>query len=251
MGGPPDRIGSPTVSSACRQARRRSQSHQQLQGNSDTLPHFHVDKALALLRAPLTSEAFTIIMASPFYLRPGTLGHNMGPAHPVHRHGATDAGQDQHRPREGEEEGALEREEIRARERARLSREDKGGRASLRNVEEYGFAAKVVDALNLRKALVDEKTTAKLKIAGYRNSRHLTLFLFARASLALAFLTIACFYIYGLGVLENQIFSVKLLIVAGVAYLGFYLPVMVVNNAAQKRQKLQSLQQIEYFQNST
>ena len=112
MGGPPDRIGSPTVSSDCRQARRRSQSHQQLQGYSDTLPHFHMDKALALLRAPLTSEAFTIIMASPFYLRPGTLGHNMGPAHPVHRHGATDAGQDQHHPREGEEEGALEREEI-------------------------------------------------------------------------------------------------------------------------------------------
>ena len=74
--------------------------------------HFHTDKALALLRAPLTSEAFTIIMALLFYLRPATLGHNMGPAHPVHRHGATDAGQDQHRPREGEEEGALEREEI-------------------------------------------------------------------------------------------------------------------------------------------
>ena len=106
------RIGSPTVSSDCRQARRRSQSHQQLQGNSDTLSHFHMDKALALLRAPLTSEAFTIIMAFLFYLRPATLGHNMGPAHPVHRHGATDAGQDQHRPREGEEEGALEREEI-------------------------------------------------------------------------------------------------------------------------------------------
>ena len=60
---------------------------------------------------------------------------------------------------------ALEREEIRARERARLSREDKGGRASLRTVEEHGFAAKVVEALNLRKALVDDKTTAKMNIA--------------------------------------------------------------------------------------
>ena len=132
---------------------------------------------------------------------------------------------------------ALEREEIRARERARLSREDKGGRASLRTVEEHGFAAKVVEALNLRKALVDDKTTAKMKIAGYRNSRHLTLFLFARASLALAFLTLASVYIYGLGLLQDQVFSLTLLVVAGVAYLGFYLPVIVLNNAAQKRQK--------------
>ena len=81
---------------------------------------------------------------------------------------------------------ALEREEVRARERARMSIEkERGRKGSVRQAENKGLAAAVVEKFNLKNALADEKTVGKLRIAGYRGQRPLTLFLFTRATLHL------------------------------------------------------------------
>src|ERR1019366_7113759 len=58
---------------------------------------------------------------------------------------------------------SIEREAIRARERARLATEQR--RASLRR-EPKAFMRRIVDSLNLRNALADEKTVARLRMAG-------------------------------------------------------------------------------------
>ncbi|MER0238719.1 type II secretion system F family protein [Fulvimarina sp. MAC8] len=130
---------------------------------------------------------------------------------------------------------AIERDEMRARERAKLGRE-KGGKQSLRQIEQKGVASKVVDSLNLRKALVDEATVAKLRVAGFRSQRNLTLFLFLRIVLALALLAFALLYIMGFGFLEGQPLMIRVVACLAVAYIGFVLPVMYIRNVATKRQ---------------
>ncbi|MEN3792895.1 type II secretion system F family protein [Fulvimarina sp. MAC3] len=130
---------------------------------------------------------------------------------------------------------AIERDEMRARERAKLGRQ-KSGKQSLRQVEQKGFAAKVVESLNLRKALVDEATMATLRVAGFRSQRHLTMFLFLRIALALVLLILATLYVGGLGFLSGQPVMVKTVACLGAAYVGFVLPVVYIRNMAAKRQ---------------
>lgn len=128
---------------------------------------------------------------------------------------------------------ALEREEIRARERARLAAEAK--RAHLRR-EPKAYMRRVVDRLDLRKALADENTVARLRMAGFRGQAPLVVFLFARVTLPLLFFAVAAFYIF-VAVELDQPFAIKMLIVVGVAYLGFYAPNLYVSNTVTKRQQ--------------
>ncbi len=131
---------------------------------------------------------------------------------------------------------AIERDELRARERARLASDrDRGKGAGLRQAEQKGFAALVVERLNLRKALVDDKTVAKLRVAGLRGQRPLTLFLFARVAMPLVMLLVAVFYVYGLGVLDSRPPMVGVLVCIAASYFGFYLPIVYINNRATKR----------------
>src|SRR6516165_6936152 len=90
---------------------------------------------------------------------------------------------------------AIEREKIRARERARLA--DTQKRVSLRN-EAKPFMRQIVDRFNLKKALADDKTTSKLRMAGYRGNAPLVIFLFARLVLPLIFFVVAMFYLFAL-----------------------------------------------------
>ncbi len=128
---------------------------------------------------------------------------------------------------------ALEREAIRARERARLAAE--ANRASLRR-EPKVYMQRVVDRFNLRKALADENTVAKLRMAGFRGQAPLVVFLFARVTLPLLFFAVALFYIFVLTEL-NQPTAIKLAICIGVAYAGFYAPNLYVSNVVTKRQQ--------------
>ncbi|HEY9056924.1 MAG TPA: type II secretion system F family protein [Aurantimonas sp.] len=130
---------------------------------------------------------------------------------------------------------ALERDQVRARERARLAVEREKGRGGLRQQDSKGIVALVVDSLNLRKALVDDKTVANLRVAGYRGQRPLTLFLFARAIMPLVMLAFAVFYVFGLGLFEAQPTMMRVLGCIGVAYLGFYAPILYISNQASKR----------------
>ena len=128
---------------------------------------------------------------------------------------------------------ALEREQIRARERARLVEEAK--RTSLRN-EPKAFMRKLVERFNLKTALADKKTVARLNVAGFRGQAPLVVFLFARATLPIVFFAAALFYIFA--VMEwEQSFIIKMSAAIVVAYLGFYAPILYVSNVASKRQK--------------
>jgi tight adherence protein C len=127
---------------------------------------------------------------------------------------------------------ALEREEIRARERARLANEAK--RASLRQ-EPKAYMRKIVDQFNLRKALADEKTVNKLRMAGFRGQAPLVAFLFARVTLPLLLFALALFYLLAVVELEQPT-MVKVLLALGVAYVGFYAPNLYVSNVMSKRQ---------------
>ena len=127
---------------------------------------------------------------------------------------------------------ALEREQIRARERARLATE--ANRANLRR-EARPFMRRVVDRFNLRKALADDKTLAKLRMAGLRGQAPLVVFLFARVTLPLLFAALAFFYVFVVAKLE-QAMMIKVLIVIVAAYVGFYAPNLYVSNVVSKRQ---------------
>jgi tight adherence protein C len=127
---------------------------------------------------------------------------------------------------------ALEREKIRARERARLKAEAK--RASLRN-EPKVYMRRVVDRFNLRKALADDNTVNALRMAGFRGQAPLVVFLFARVTLPLVLFLAALLYLF---VLTNFHYPalVKLLFALAFSYLGLYAPNLYVRNLVQKRQ---------------
>ena len=127
---------------------------------------------------------------------------------------------------------AIEREKIRARERARLA--DTQKRASLRN-EAKPFMRQIVDRFNLKKALADDKTSSKLRMAGYRGNAPLVIFLFARLVLPLIFFVVAMFYLFAVMKLQQPAIT-KILIAVVFAYVGFYAPNLYVSNVVQKRQ---------------
>ncbi len=127
---------------------------------------------------------------------------------------------------------AIEREAIRARERARLANESKRG--SLRN-EPKAYMRQVVDRFNLRKALADEGTINRLRMAGFRGQAPLFAFLFARLVLPLVLFAIASVYIFTIAELDQPP-MVKILIALIVAYIGFYVPNLYVSNIISKRQ---------------
>ncbi len=127
---------------------------------------------------------------------------------------------------------AIEREQIRARERARLAAE--ASRANLRH-EARPYMQRIVDRFNLRKALADDKTEARLRMAGFRGQAPLVVFLFARVTLPLLFFAVAFFYVFVLGAIDQPT-GIKIVIVIGAAYAGFYAPNLYISNTVSKRQ---------------
>jgi tight adherence protein C len=128
---------------------------------------------------------------------------------------------------------ALEREAIRARERARLASEQK--RVALRS-EPKAYMRQIVDRLNLKRALADEKTVGQLRMAGYRGQAPLVVFLFARVSAPLVLFALTLFYLFGVMALDQPPL-IKVVIALAVGFLGSYLPIIYVRNVISKRQK--------------
>ncbi|MGD9481381.1 type II secretion system F family protein [Shinella sp. G-2] len=131
---------------------------------------------------------------------------------------------------------ALEREQMRARERARLNAEAVQSKASLR-AQHNTSVRQVVDRLNLREALVDANTMNRLRQAGHRSQNALNIFLFARFVLPFVFMAIAAFYIFYLGFLGDKPLPMRILATIAAAYLGFYAPNIFISNQVNKRQK--------------
>ncbi|HEU4986438.1 MAG TPA: type II secretion system F family protein [Rhizobiaceae bacterium] len=131
---------------------------------------------------------------------------------------------------------ALEREELRAKQRARLAAEAERRRRGLREQESVGMR-NIVERLDLRRALVDESTLNKLRMAGFRGQNPLTKFLFFRLILPFVGFAVAAIYLFVLGGLPNQPFFMKIFVCILVAYAGFYSPVLYVSNRAAKRKQ--------------
>ena len=128
---------------------------------------------------------------------------------------------------------ALERDELRAKQRARLAAESDKKRRGLRE-KETGLKG-IVDRLDLRKALADEKTINQLRMAGFRGQNPLTKFLFFRLILPFVFFAGMAVYIFLLGGFADKPTFMKFFICVLAAYGGFYAPIIYVNNLASKR----------------
>ncbi len=131
---------------------------------------------------------------------------------------------------------ALERDELRAKQRARLAAEADRRRKGLREQQSTGMRS-IVDRLDLRRALADENTANQLRMAGFRGQNPLTKFLFFRLILPFVFFAVAAAYVFLLGGLPEQPPLVKLFVSIVAAYAGFYAPVLYVNNLASKRKQ--------------
>jgi tight adherence protein C len=131
---------------------------------------------------------------------------------------------------------ALEREELRAKQRARLAAESDRRRKGLREEQSLGMKS-IVERLDLRRALVDEGTLNKMKMAGFRGQNPLTRFLFFRLVLPFVGFALGAAYVFFLGGLPDKPFFIKLFVCIVVAYAGFYAPVLYVSNRATKRKQ--------------
>jgi len=98
------------------------------------------------------------------------------------------------------------------------------------------FMKRVVDRLNLRKALETEETQQRLKMAGLRGQAPIVAFLFFRAILPIISFGFAAFYLFVVSPFELS-GLMKFCSAVGAAYLGFYLPNIFITNLIQKRQK--------------
>ncbi len=131
---------------------------------------------------------------------------------------------------------STERDQIRSRERDRMSEAAKGGKASLR-ANNNKSARRIVERFNLREALVDANTVNKLRAAGYRSQNALNTFLAARFILPFVFLILAFLWVFVGGNLITRPFGLRLMAVLGFGYLGFYAPNIFISNQMSKRQK--------------
>ncbi len=129
---------------------------------------------------------------------------------------------------------ALERDDLRAKQRARLAVEADRRRKGLREEQSKGMKD-IVERLDLRRALVDESTLNKLRLAGFRGQNPLTKFLFFRLVLPFVGFAMAAAYVFLLGGLPDQPTFVKIFVCVVVAYGGFYAPILYVTNRATKR----------------
>lgn len=130
---------------------------------------------------------------------------------------------------------AIERDKIRARERARLVAEAKKNERTTLRQDSSGLMRDLVEKLNLRHALADEATFSNLKMAGYRKQSHIYVFLFFRLVLPAILFVASLFYVFVVLNLDRP-FMLKLTITLLVAFAGFYAPNLFVKNQISKRQ---------------
>ncbi|MEO9527182.1 type II secretion system F family protein [Roseibium sp.] len=128
---------------------------------------------------------------------------------------------------------ALERDKLRARERARLLEHQADARASLRNQPKAKMKS-FVDRLNLKEMLSDETTTDRLRMAGYRGSAPLYYFLTARIALPGVIFVFAITYAFLVLPATLPALS-KICFCIAIAGVGAFLPNVYLKNKIDKR----------------
>jgi tight adherence protein C len=126
---------------------------------------------------------------------------------------------------------ALERDQLRQRERERLAR---GEKIALRRSPKQ-YMQSIVDQFNLNKWVGQETARAMLVQAGYRGQAPYVTYLFFRMVTPVASALFTAVYLFA--VLDfNQPAIVKLGICIAAAYVGMHLPLMILKNKIQRRQ---------------
>jgi tight adherence protein C len=134
---------------------------------------------------------------------------------------------------------AIERDSIRARERARLAADSDKRRqgGSLKHGTGKPGVRALVERFNLKSALADEKTFNSLRNAGFRGQNPLTMFLFLRFVLPFVAFVLALIYVFVLGNLPEHSTMVRIFVCILVAYAGFYAPNLYISNRSAKRKQ--------------
>jgi tight adherence protein C len=127
---------------------------------------------------------------------------------------------------------ALEREQIRQRERERLAR---GADKVMLRQSPKQYMQRIVEQFNLNKWLGQEEMRLKLVQAGYRGQAPYVTYLFFRLVTPLAALAFAVFYIFIVLNLQYTT-TIKVLMCFAAAFLGMQLPNLFLRNQIQRRQ---------------
>jgi tight adherence protein C len=123
---------------------------------------------------------------------------------------------------------AARRDELRA-----ALRDSAGRRAQMRPASS-NLVRQIVDRLNLRNILETAGTKDKLSRAGFRGPTAVYTFLFFRFVMPIIMFIVAIFYLFVVLKLGMQPL-VKVAIAVGIAFVGFYLPDLFVQNVIDKR----------------
>ncbi len=129
---------------------------------------------------------------------------------------------------------ALERDKLRARERARLqSGQSSDPRSALRNQPKAQMKS-FVDRFNLKEKLSDDKTVDRLRMAGYRGSAPLYYFLTARVAIPVILFAVSLTYAFL--ILQTKLPALSLILIcAGLSGVGAFLPNVFLKNKIDKR----------------
>ncbi|MFM8747100.1 MAG: type II secretion system F family protein [Aestuariivirga sp.] len=125
--------------------------------------------------------------------------------------------------------------EGRANSGPRRGGQGRGAEVRLRETQNAGLAARLVDALKLRQVFEVEPSRGMLRQAGYRSERHLVVLLMARflTPIAAGFLV----YAYSAAILASAMpAQMRIAVTVAGILTGYYLPVLVLKNMVARRQ---------------
>lgn len=117
--------------------------------------------------------------------------------------------------------------------RSSMNRREQTGRKN--NQKLRARISRIVDRLDLKAKLADEKTYASLRAAGFRGDNPVYLFLFMRLMLPIAGLIIVSIVAITTNLLEGRGTMTKILVFLLGGYAGFYAPILYVKQITKNR----------------
>jgi tight adherence protein C len=126
----------------------------------------------------------------------------------------------------------IERDKLRAQQRATLE----GGNTRLRQKAKTSFYQRIVDTFNLRDIFASEGARDLLRQAGFRGENHMITFLASRVIAPIVLGVVA--FVYSNFLLGDRLTSsMRIVATVGAVGLGFFMPIIILKNFAQKRQQ--------------
>ncbi len=128
---------------------------------------------------------------------------------------------------------AKRREELQAAQRAKLQEQQK---KSVVSESQIGMMKKVVEAVNLQELLASRALKLKLAGAGYRGQAAAIIFTFMRLLTPIILALVAAFLLFVAKTFAME-FMMKLIVIAVMLPIGWYLPHIILTSQLQSRQQ--------------